>query len=86
MTKLDYSFQTPDDRKELVEKILDEAPDPSEQYLESLADYLILCMEKQERKEKKILTDNRMVRLIREKPLLKVLFPNLKMAKMVYML
>jgi len=25
-----------------------------------LADYLILCMEKQERKEKKILTENRM--------------------------
>jgi hypothetical protein len=61
MTKLDYSLQTPEERKELVEKILDEAPDPSEQYLESLADYLILCMEKQERKEKKILTDNRMV-------------------------
>ena len=61
MTKLDYSLQTPEERKELVEKILEEAPDPSEQYLESLADYLILCMEKQERKEKKILTDNRMV-------------------------
>ena len=42
MTKLDYSLQTPEERKELVEKILDEAPDPSEQYLESLADYLIL--------------------------------------------
>ena len=28
--------------------------------MEILADYLILCMEKQEKKEKKILTDNRM--------------------------
>ena len=30
-------------------------------YLEVLADYLILCMEKQEKKEKGILTDNRLV-------------------------
>jgi hypothetical protein len=43
-----------------VEKILEENPDPGEKYLEVLADYLILCMEKQEKKEKKILTDNRM--------------------------
>ena len=28
--------------------------------MEVLTDYLILCMEKQEKKEKKILTDNRM--------------------------
>jgi len=28
--------------------------------MEALADYLILCMEKQEKKEKKVLTDNRM--------------------------
>ena len=38
-----------------------ETPNPSEQYLEILADYLVLCMEKQEKKEKKILTDNRMM-------------------------
>jgi hypothetical protein len=37
---------------------MDEEPSP--RYLEILADYLILCMEKQERKEKKILTENRM--------------------------
>lgn len=60
MTKLDYSLQTPEERNELVEQILAEDPDPSEKYLEVLADYLILCMEKQEKKEKKILTDNRM--------------------------
>ena len=29
--------------------------------MEILTDYLILCMEKQERKERRILTDNRMV-------------------------
>ena len=33
---------------------------PSERYLEIMADYLTLCMEKQEKKERKILTDNRM--------------------------
>ena len=60
MTKLDYSLQTPEERNELVEQILTEDPDPNEKYLEVLADYLILCMEKQEKKEKKILTDNRM--------------------------
>ena len=37
-----------------------ETPEPTEKYLELLADYLILCMEKQERKEKRILTENRM--------------------------
>lgn len=60
MTKLDYTLESPEERKQLVEKILEEAPNPSPQYLESLADYLVLCMEKQERKERKLLTDNRM--------------------------
>ena len=45
----------------LVEKILSENPEPNEKYLEILADYLILCMEKQEKKQRKILTDNRMM-------------------------
>ena len=39
---------------------MEENPDPSEAYLEVLADYLVLCMEKQEKKERKLLTDNRM--------------------------
>ena len=60
MIKLDYSLQTPEERNELVSKILAETPDPSEKYLESLADYLVLCMEKQEKKEKAILTENRL--------------------------
>jgi hypothetical protein len=58
--KLDYTLNTPEERKALVEKILEENPNPSEQYLEILANYLILCMEKQERKERRILTENRM--------------------------
>ena len=60
MIKLDYSIDSPEERNELVKKILEDNPEPNEKYLEVLADYLILCMEKQERKERKILTDNRM--------------------------
>lgn len=44
----------------MVEEILKENPDPGDKYLEILADYLVLAMEKQERKERKILTENRM--------------------------
>lgn len=60
MIKLDYSLQTPEERNELVQKILAENPNPKDNYLEILADYLVLCMEKQEKKERKLLTDNRM--------------------------
>ena len=60
MIKLDYTLNTPQERLELVNKILEENPEPNEKYLEILADYLILCMEKQEKKERKILTENRM--------------------------
>ena len=60
MLKLDYTLETPEERKQLVEKILEECPNPTSQYLETLADYLVLCMEKQEKKERKVLTENRM--------------------------
>lgn len=60
MLKLDYTLQTPEERNELVQKYLEENPDPPEAYLEVLADYLVLCMEKQERKQRKLITDNRM--------------------------
>ena len=60
MTKLDYSITSPIERKELVEKILEENSEPNDKYLEVLADYLVLGMEKQEKKEKKILTENRL--------------------------
>ena len=60
MIKLDYSLQTPEERNQLVQQILEDNPDPNPKYLEILADYLVLCMEKQEKKEKKLLTDNRM--------------------------
>ena len=60
MIKLDYTLESPEERKQLVEQILAECPDPTPQYLETLADYLVLCMEKQEKKERKLLTENRM--------------------------
>ena len=60
LIKLDYTLENPEDRNKLVQQILQDNPDPGERYLEILADYLVLCMEKQEKKEKKILTDNRM--------------------------
>lgn len=59
--KLDYTLTSPEERKALVEQIIEEQSDSiTPSYLEILADYLISCMEKQERKEKHILTDNRM--------------------------
>ena len=60
MIKLDYSLNTPEERLELVKKILEENPNPNSYYLEILADYLVFCMEKEEKKEKKILTENRL--------------------------
>ena len=60
MTKLDYTLESPEERRKLVEKILEECPNPTPQYLETLGDYLVLCMEKQEKKERKLLTENRM--------------------------
>lgn len=60
MIKLDYTLESPQERNELVKKILEENPEPNEKYLEILADYLIFAMEKEEKKEKKILTENRM--------------------------
>lgn len=56
--KLDYSLQSPEERLELVNEILKENPNSN---LETLANYLIFCMEKEERKNKKILTDNRLI-------------------------
>ena len=58
--KLDYTLTDPQERNALVNQILSETPDPTPAYLDALADYLILCMEKQEKKEKAILTENRL--------------------------
>lgn len=60
ITKLDYTITDPQERIKLVEKILEENPNPNESYLEILSNYIIFAMDKQEKKQKKILTDNRM--------------------------
>ena len=54
--QLDYSIDSVEERLKLVNKILEEEPNTNPEYL---ANYLIMCMEKAERKEKKIITDNR---------------------------
>ena len=61
--KLDYTLQSPQERNELVKKIIANTPPEklTHRYLEILTDYIIFAMDKEERKNKKILTDNRMV-------------------------
>lgn len=55
--QLDYSIESPQERLKLVEQILEKEENPN---LEYLANYLIIPIEKEERKQRKILTDNRM--------------------------
>jgi hypothetical protein len=61
--KLDYSLKTPEERKALVEEIIKQTPPNqlTERYMEILSNYIIFAMDKQEKKEKNILTDNRMI-------------------------
>ena len=61
--KLDYTLTSPTERNELVKKIVANTPPEklTNRYLEILADYIIFAMDKEERKTKKILTDNHMV-------------------------
>ena len=60
---LDYSIESPEKRNELVKQIIQETPanKMTSKYLEILADYIIFAMDKQEKKNKKILTDNHMI-------------------------
>lgn len=59
--QLDYSIDSPLERKKLVEQIINEEKELRPQTLEYLANYLIMAMDKEERKQKKIITDNRAV-------------------------
>lgn len=59
--KLDYTIENINDRLKEVDKICTEhEEDLTPQNLEQMADYLIYQMEKQEKREKKILTPNRL--------------------------
>lgn len=61
--KLDYTIENPEQRVKLVEKIIENTPPNklNNKYLEILADYIIFAMNKKEKKQKMINTDNRMV-------------------------
>ena len=61
--KLDYTIESPQERTELVKKIVESLPPQrlTHRYLQILANYIIFAMTKQQRKSKKINTDNRMV-------------------------
>lgn len=64
---LDVSIQSPKERQEIVEKIL--ANTPSEtltpRFLEKLTDYIIYAMTKEEKRNKKIITENRRITIDR---------------------
>lgn len=61
--KLDYSIEEPEERVKYVNNILKQLPQEkiNQRYLEILSDYIIFAMDKKEKKEKKILTENRLV-------------------------
>ena len=63
MRKLDYSLKTPEERKVLVEEIVKQTPPNqlTEKYIEILSNYIIFAMDKDEKKKKEIITDNRMI-------------------------
>ena len=54
--RLDYYIESPEERNELVKKIIAQTPPEklTNKYLEILADYIIFAMTKEERKNKKI--------------------------------
>lgn len=60
--KLDYTITSPVERREYVNKMIQEIGEENlnDRTLEAMANYLVFCMETLEKKEKKILTDNRM--------------------------
>ena len=61
--KLDYTIDSPQERTELVKKIVDSLPPQklTNKYLEILANYIVFAMTKDQKKQKKINTQNRMV-------------------------
>lgn len=61
--KLDYTLQTAQERSDFVRGVLQETnPEKiTSKYLEILSDYIIFAMDKEERKQKNILTENRMI-------------------------
>ena len=60
LVKLDYTLKTARERTEFVAQLPEEQL-KSKQYIEILADYIISAITKEEKKNREILTDNRMV-------------------------
>lgn len=61
--KMDFSLESPEERVKKVEEIIANTPSDrlTQKYLTKLADYIVFAMDKEERKQKKILTENRMI-------------------------
>lgn len=59
--KMDYDLATSEERAELVNKIIANTPPErlTKYYLQKLSDYVVFAMDKEEKKEKKIVTPNR---------------------------
>lgn len=63
--KLDYTIESPEDRCLYIQNLIDNMTEEERQYLspaklDRMADYIIFAQDKKERKEKKILTENRL--------------------------
>lgn len=61
--KMDWSLETAAERINKINEIIENTPSErlTPKYLEKLADYVVFAMDKEERKKKKILTENRLV-------------------------
>ena len=58
--KMDYKLKTAEERVEKVKEIIANTPSErlTQKYLEKLSDYIVIPIERQERKENHIITDN----------------------------
>ena len=68
--KLDYSLKTAKERTDFVDNLLPNLTEEqltSERYMEILSDYIVSAMTPEEKKEKLILTENRMVTVNKRK-------------------
>lgn len=65
--KLNYDLETAEERVELVKEIVNNAEEGqlTPKYLEILSNYIIFAMNKEEKRKKEILTDNRLITIKR---------------------
>lgn len=65
--KMDFSIETPEERVKKVEEIISKTPPErlTHRYLEKLTDYIIFAQDKKEKQEKRILTDNHMLTVVK---------------------